>query len=81
MHEANIKVVSNQLLLWLFFIKKFCLYHNVSGMVDALASKTISWEKETGIEFFYDGVRTPVERAMFHVLGGSVKICQAFYYY
>lgn len=27
-------------------------------MVDALASKTIAWEKERGIEFTYDGVST-----------------------
>lgn len=29
-----------------------------TAMVDALASKTISWEKERGIEFTYDGVST-----------------------
>ncbi|KAF2317608.1 hypothetical protein GH714_025489 [Hevea brasiliensis] len=30
------------------------------GMVEALASKTIAWEKERGIEFFFDGtVMTP----------------------
>ncbi|KAF2317626.1 hypothetical protein GH714_025838 [Hevea brasiliensis] len=29
-------------------------------MVEALASKTIAWEKEMGIEFFYDGtIMTP----------------------
>lgn len=33
------------------------LVNKLPGMVDALASKTISWEKETGIEFFYDGIR------------------------
>lgn len=27
-----------------------------SGMVEALASKTIVWEQEKGIEFLYDGV-------------------------
>lgn len=27
-------------------------------MVDALASKTMAWEKEKGIEFTYDGVST-----------------------
>lgn len=27
-----------------------------TGMVDALASKTMAWEKERGIEFTYDGV-------------------------
>ena len=28
------------------------------AMVDGLTSKTISWEKEKGIEFTYDGVST-----------------------
>lgn len=27
-----------------------------TGMVEALASKTIVWEQEKGIEFLYDGV-------------------------
>ena len=29
-------------------------------MVDALASKTVAWEKERGVEFTYDGVSTPL---------------------
>lgn len=29
-----------------------------TAMVDALASKTIAWERERGIEFTYDGVST-----------------------
>ena len=27
-----------------------------AGMVEALASKTMAWEKERGAEFLYDGV-------------------------
>ena len=27
-------------------------------MVDALASKTVAWEEERGVEFTYDGVST-----------------------
>lgn len=26
-------------------------------MVDALASKTVAWENENGVDFVYDGVR------------------------
>ncbi|KAH7537912.1 hypothetical protein FEM48_Zijuj03G0143200 [Ziziphus jujuba var. spinosa] len=33
------------------------LVNKLPGMVDALASKTMAWEKERGIEFTYDGVR------------------------
>lgn len=33
-----------------------CFVHVGPGMVEALASKTIAWEKERGIEFLYDGV-------------------------
>lgn len=29
-----------------------------TAMVEALASKTMSWEKERGVEFTYDGVST-----------------------
>ncbi|KAK8559444.1 hypothetical protein V6N13_026867 [Hibiscus sabdariffa] len=32
-------------------------YHINPGMVEALASKTMAWEKETEVEFFYDGIR------------------------
>ncbi|KAI3411264.1 uncharacterized protein J3R85_018146, partial [Psidium guajava] len=33
------------------------LVNKLPGMVEALASKTVSWEKERGIEFTYDGIR------------------------
>ena len=33
-------------------------YHINPGMVEALASKTMAWEKERAIEFLYDGVST-----------------------
>ncbi|KAK9181660.1 hypothetical protein WN944_024799 [Citrus x changshan-huyou] len=33
------------------------LVNKLPGMVEALASKTIAWEKERGVEFLYDGVR------------------------
>lgn len=37
--------------------KARALVNKLPAMVDALASKTIAWEKERGIEFTYDGVR------------------------
>ncbi|CAN6705565.1 unnamed protein product [Malus baccata var. baccata] len=37
--------------------KARALVNKLPAMVDALASKTISWEKERGIEFTYDGIR------------------------
>lgn len=27
-----------------------------SGMVEALAAKTLAWEKDRGVQFLYDGV-------------------------
>lgn len=33
------------------------LVNKIPGMVDALTSKTIAWEKEKGFEFTYDGIR------------------------
>ncbi|XVF50699.1 hypothetical protein PTKIN_Ptkin04bG0123300 [Pterospermum kingtungense] len=33
------------------------LVNKLPGMVEALASKTIAWEKERGREFLYDGIR------------------------
>ncbi|KAF5480297.1 hypothetical protein F2P56_001059 [Juglans regia] len=33
------------------------LVNKLPAMVDALASKTIAWEKERGFEFTYDGIR------------------------
>ncbi|XP_021683598.1 65-kDa microtubule-associated protein 3 isoform X2 [Hevea brasiliensis] len=33
------------------------LVNKLPGMVEALASKTMAWEKERGIEFLYDGIR------------------------
>ncbi|KAM7274086.1 hypothetical protein ACFE04_028750 [Oxalis oulophora] len=33
------------------------LVNKLPGMVEALASKTLAWEKERGIEFLYDGIR------------------------
>ncbi|KAL5811005.1 hypothetical protein ACOSQ4_027573 [Xanthoceras sorbifolium] len=33
------------------------LVNKLPGMVEALASKTIAWEKERGAEFLYDGIR------------------------
>ncbi|XP_052186489.1 65-kDa microtubule-associated protein 3-like [Diospyros lotus] len=37
--------------------KARALVNKLPGMVDALASKTIAWETERGIEFTYDGIR------------------------
>ncbi|CAK9318343.1 unnamed protein product [Citrullus colocynthis] len=37
--------------------KARALVNKLPGMVNALTSKTMSWEKERGIEFTYDGVR------------------------
>ncbi|KAE8650436.1 65-kDa microtubule-associated protein 3 [Cucumis sativus] len=37
--------------------KARALVNKLPGMVSALTSKTMSWEKERGIEFTYDGVR------------------------
>ncbi|KAG8640722.1 65-kDa microtubule-associated protein 3 isoform X2 [Manihot esculenta] len=37
--------------------KARALVNKLPGMVEALASKTIAWEKERGIEFLYDGIR------------------------
>ncbi|XP_004308160.1 PREDICTED: 65-kDa microtubule-associated protein 3 [Fragaria vesca subsp. vesca] len=37
--------------------KARALVNKLPAMVDALASKTIAWEKERGTEFTYDGVR------------------------
>ena len=39
-------------------ILKRSLFFLYIAMVDGLTSKTISWEKEKGIEFTYDGVST-----------------------
>ncbi|XP_054788068.1 65-kDa microtubule-associated protein 3 isoform X2 [Prosopis cineraria] len=36
--------------------KARALVNKMPGMVDALTSKTITWEKERGIEFAYDGI-------------------------
>ncbi|KAA0055122.1 hypothetical protein IC582_022085 [Cucumis melo] len=36
--------------------KARALVNKLPGMVDALTSKTMAWEKERGIEFTYDGV-------------------------
>ncbi|KAJ4706170.1 65-kDa microtubule-associated-like protein [Melia azedarach] len=33
------------------------LVNKLPGMVEALSSKTMTWEKERGVEFLYDGVR------------------------
>ncbi|XP_027357305.1 65-kDa microtubule-associated protein 3 [Abrus precatorius] len=33
------------------------LVNKMPAMVDALTSKTVAWEKDTGIEFTYDGIR------------------------
>ncbi|KAJ9141601.1 hypothetical protein P3X46_032113 [Hevea brasiliensis] len=33
------------------------LVNKLPGMVEALASKTMAWEKERGAEFLYDGIR------------------------
>ncbi|TYG60190.1 hypothetical protein ES288_D07G048500v1 [Gossypium darwinii] len=33
------------------------LVNKLPGMVEALASKTMAWEKETEVEFLYDGIR------------------------
>ncbi|XP_012072590.1 65-kDa microtubule-associated protein 3 isoform X2 [Jatropha curcas] len=33
------------------------LVNKLPGMVEALASKTMAWEKERGIDFLYDGIR------------------------
>uniref|UniRef100_A0A6M2F212 65-kDa microtubule-associated protein 3-like n=1 Tax=Populus davidiana TaxID=266767 RepID=A0A6M2F212_9ROSI len=33
------------------------LVNKMPGMVEALASKTMAWEKERGAEFLYDGIR------------------------
>lgn len=30
----------------------------LTGMVEALAAKTVNWENERGVEFMYDGVST-----------------------
>ncbi|XP_065876155.1 65-kDa microtubule-associated protein 3 [Euphorbia lathyris] len=37
--------------------KARALVNKLPGMVEALASKTIAWEKERGTEFLYDGIR------------------------
>ncbi|KAK7314898.1 hypothetical protein VNO77_33428 [Canavalia gladiata] len=37
--------------------KARALVNKIPGMVDALSSKTVSWEKDNGIEFTYDGTR------------------------
>ncbi|KAG4911045.1 hypothetical protein JHK87_057161 [Glycine soja] len=37
--------------------KARALVNKIPAMVDGLTSKTISWEKEKGIEFTYDGIR------------------------
>ncbi|KAH6770827.1 Microtubule associated protein family protein [Perilla frutescens var. hirtella] len=37
--------------------KARALVNKLPAMVETLASKTIAWENEKGIEFFYDGVR------------------------
>ncbi|PON59969.1 Microtubule-associated protein, MAP65/Ase1/PRC [Trema orientale] len=37
--------------------KARALVNKLPAMVDQLASKTVSWEKEKGIEFTYDGIR------------------------
>lgn len=42
----------------MYFVNYFVLVAGGAAMVGALASKTIAWEKERGIQFLYDGVRT-----------------------
>ncbi|CAN0877897.1 65-kDa microtubule-associated protein 3 [Linum grandiflorum] len=37
--------------------KARALVTKIPGMVEALASKTMAWEKERGIQFLYDGIR------------------------
>lgn len=37
--------------------KARALVNKLPGMVDALASKTVAWEKDKGVEFTYDGIR------------------------
>ncbi|CAK7337098.1 unnamed protein product [Dovyalis caffra] len=37
--------------------KARALVNKMPGMVEALASKTMAWERERGTEFFYDGIR------------------------
>ncbi|MFQ6631234.1 hypothetical protein Gotur_010000 [Gossypium turneri] len=37
--------------------KARALVNKLPGMVEALASKTVAWEKERGVEFLYDGIR------------------------
>ncbi|EEF49147.1 65-kDa microtubule-associated protein 3 isoform X2 [Ricinus communis] len=37
--------------------KARALVNKLPGTVEALASKTMAWEKERGIEFLYDGIR------------------------
>ncbi|KAK4795640.1 hypothetical protein SAY86_027966 [Trapa natans] len=37
--------------------KARALVNKLPAMVDALASKTLAWEKDSGIEFTYDGIR------------------------
>ncbi|KAI9076707.1 hypothetical protein K1719_041347 [Acacia pycnantha] len=37
--------------------KARALVNKLPAMVDALASKTVAWEKEKGMEFTYDGIR------------------------
>ncbi|KAK7278364.1 hypothetical protein RJT34_23392 [Clitoria ternatea] len=37
--------------------KARALVNKIPGMVDALTSKTLAWEKEKGIQFMYDGIR------------------------
>ena len=32
------------------------MHHIETGMVEALAQKTVAWENERGVEFTYDGV-------------------------
>ncbi|KAF7820689.1 65-kDa microtubule-associated protein 3-like [Senna tora] len=37
--------------------KARALVNKLPAMVDALASKTVAWEKDKGVEFTYDGIR------------------------
>lgn len=41
------------------------LVNKLPGMVEALASKTIAWESERGVQFLFDGVSTFL---IFHLL-------------
>lgn len=46
------------IVFWIFLVQSSKFFGLHTAMVDQLASKTVSWEKEKGIEFTYDGVST-----------------------